>query len=110
MASSRTKTLVMCAVCMALAFAANKVTLFSMPAGGSVTLCSMFFITLAGFWFGPVYGILTGVAMGLLDLVTGGYFVHPAQVLLDYPLAWRSARWAWPVFSENLNSECKSDM
>jgi thiamine transporter len=86
MATSKTKVLVMCAMCVALAFVLNKLPMFSMPNGGSVTACSMFFIALAGLWFGPVYGLLSGVVMGLLDLATGGYILNPAQVMLDYIL------------------------
>ncbi len=87
MAASKTKVMVMCAMCVALAFVLNKyVPLFSLPNGGSVTACSMFFIALAGLWFGPVYGVISGVVMGLLDLALGGYMLNPVQVLLDYIL------------------------
>jgi thiamine transporter len=76
----------MCALCVALAFVLNKLPMFSMPNGGSVTACSMFFIALAGLWFGPAYGLLSGVVLGLLDLATGGYILNPVQVMLDYIL------------------------
>jgi len=79
--------LVMCAVCIALAFALNQVALFRMPQGGSITPFSMFFITLAAFWFGPVWGVISGVAMGLLDMTTGFYSVHIGSIILDYPVA-----------------------
>jgi thiamine transporter len=81
------KTLTYCAICIALAFALSNVKLFHMPQGGSVTLCSMLFIVLAGYWFGPVAGITTGVAHGLLNLIVDPFVVHPVQLLLDYPLA-----------------------
>lgn len=85
--TSTSKKLAVCAVCIALAFLLNQVTLFRMPQGGSITPASMLFITLAGYWLGPVYGILAGVSKGLLDTITGAYVVHPIQYLLDYPLA-----------------------
>lgn len=85
--TSRSKKLAVCAACIALAFLLNQVTLFRMPQGGSITPASMLFITLAGYWLGPVYGIIAGVSKGLLDTVTGAYVVHPIQYLLDYPLA-----------------------
>jgi thiamine transporter len=83
-----TKMLVMTAVCIALSLVLNQLTLFRMPQGGSVTAGSMFFIVLAGYWFGPVVGIIAGFAAGLLSLMLGGYVVHPIQLLLDYPLAY----------------------
>ena len=84
---SKTKTMTVCAACVALAFVLNQITLFSMPQGGSITPASMLFIVLAGYWLGPFYGILAGVTKGLLDTVMGAYVIHPIQFLLDYPLA-----------------------
>jgi len=72
------------AICIALSVALSFVTPYTMPQGGSVTLCSMFFITLAGYWFGPAAGIIAGVTRGLLDLTLRPYVVHPVQLLLDY--------------------------
>ena len=81
------RTLTYCAICVALALALSMIRLFPMPQGGEVTLCSMLFIVLAGYWFGPKAGILAGVSLGLLKFVISPYAVHPAQILLDYPLA-----------------------
>ena len=83
---SKTKMLTIGAICVALAFVLNQLTIYRMPMGGSVTPFSMLFIILAGYWLGPLYGILSGVALGLLDTVTGAYIVHPLQYLLDYIL------------------------
>ena len=83
---SKTKMLAVGSVCVALAFVLNQLTLFRMPMGGSITPFSMLFIVLAGYWLGPLYGILSGVALGLLDTATGAYVVHPLQYLLDYIL------------------------
>ena len=87
MSKFKIRELTICAVCVALAVVLSNIKLFSMPQSGSVTPCSMFFIVLAGYWFGPAAGLMSGAAMGLLDLLMGGYVVHPAQLLLDYPLA-----------------------
>jgi len=81
---SKAKMITVGAVCITLAFVLNQISLFRMPMGGSVTPVSMLFIVLAGYWLGPVYGILSGVAMGLLDTAMGAYVVHPAQYMLDY--------------------------
>jgi thiamine transporter len=82
-----TRTLVMCAICVAIAVVLQQIPAFRLPQGGSLTLCSMLFITLAGYWFGPAIGALTGIVLGLLDLLLGGYYFHPVQVVLDYPVA-----------------------
>lgn len=81
------KTLVYCAVCIALSVATGSLTLFSLPNGGSVTPGSMLFACLPGFFFGPAYGVASGVAYGLLSFILKPYFYTPLQVLVDYPLA-----------------------
>jgi len=83
---SKAKMITVGAVCVAMAFLLNQVAIFRMPMGGSVTPASMLFIALAGYWLGPLYGILAGVAMGLLDTATGAWVVHPMQYVLDYIL------------------------
>ncbi len=82
-----TKQLVFSAVAIALAFVTSNIKLFKMPMGGSITLFSMFFITLIGYWYGPVIGILTGVSYGLLQMFIDPYIVSLPQLLVDYPLA-----------------------
>ena len=84
--ASKARCLAYCAVCIALAFILNQVSLFRMPQGGSITPASMLFVVLAGYWLGPVYGIMAGVTKGLLDTITGAYILHPAQYVLDYLL------------------------
>jgi len=81
------KALAYSGLAIALATILSNFTLFQLPQGGSVTPFSMMFIVLIGYWFGPFEGILAGVTYGLLQLALGGYVVHPAQLLLDYPLA-----------------------
>jgi len=82
-----TKQLVFSAVAIALAFVTSNIKLFRMPMGGSITLFSMFFITLIGYWYGPVVGILTGISYGLLQMIIDPYIVSLPQILVDYPLA-----------------------
>ena len=84
---TKAKQLAICAMCIALAFLLNQVSLFRMPQGGSITPASMLFIVLAGYWLGPAYGFIAGVAMGLLNMLTGAFIVHPVQAALDYLLA-----------------------
>jgi len=83
---SKAKMLTVGAVCIAMAFMLNQISLFRMPMGGSITPASMLFVALAGYWLGPVYGIISGVSMGLLNSATGAVVVHPLQYLFDYVL------------------------
>lgn len=85
--SRNVKRLVFCAMCIALSTVTGSITLFSLQNGGSVTPFSMLFATLPGLFFGPVYGIATGAAYGILNLILKPYIYTPLQVLIDYPLA-----------------------
>ena len=82
-----TRQIVFSGVAIALATVLSGVKIFKMPWGGSVTLCSMLFVTLIGFWYGPAAGLLTGVAHGLLQLVLGSAVYSLPQLVVDYPLA-----------------------
>ena len=82
-----TKQLVFSAVAIALAFATSNLKLFHMPMGGSVTLFSMFFITLIGTWYGPSVGLMVGIAYGILQLMIDPYIISVPQMLVDYLLA-----------------------
>lgn len=81
-----TRQLVFCAASIAVAFALSYVRLFSMPWGGSVTLCSMLFVCLTGYFYGPKAGLMAAFAYGLLQLLQdgGSYMIHPFQVCCDY--------------------------
>lgn len=73
---------------------------FSMPQGGSVSLV-MIPIVLMAFRRGLGAGLLTGLAVGLLQLVTGRVYIVPlsfgfafTQVTLDYLVAFASVGFA----------------
>lgn len=83
----QTRQLVYCAGAMALAMVTSFMKIVSLPFGGSITLFSMLFICLIGYVYGVRAGVMTGVAYGMLQLITGPYIFAPLQVLLDYPLA-----------------------
>jgi len=72
---------------IALATAFSMLKLFAMPMGGSVTLLSMFLVTLVAYWYGPAAGILGGVVYGLLQMAIDPYIVSIPQMLIDYPFA-----------------------
>ena len=82
-----TRQIMFSAMAMALATVTSMIKLFDAPMGGSVTLCSMLFIVLIGYWYGPKVGILTGVAYGILQLVIDPYILSLPQMIVDYPLA-----------------------
>ena len=79
--------LVLCAVLIALSIVLNQVKIIPMPYGGSLTLFSMLAATLTGYFCGPKWGITSGVALGFLNMIYDGYFLHPVQIILDYVLA-----------------------
>ena len=85
--SKNVKILVYCAMCIALATVTSMVKLFSFPTGGAITLCSMLFAMLPGYFFGPVVGITSGVAYGILQFIIDPYVLTPVQAILDYVLA-----------------------
>ncbi len=83
-----TKQLVFCSVSMALAFVTSYIKVGpELPFGGSVTLFSMLFICLIGYWYGTATGILTGLAYGILQFLQEPYVLSFFQVCCDYILA-----------------------
>lgn len=82
-----TKQLVYCGVAMALAMVCSMIKFANLPMGGSCTLCSMLFIVLIGYWYGPTVGLTTGLAYGLLQFIMEPIFYTLPQMLIDYPLA-----------------------
>lgn len=82
-----TRMMANASLCIALAFILSYVKLYEMPQGGSVTLASMLPIFMFAYAYGTAPGLIIGFAYGLLQFVQGGWFVHPVQFLLDYPLA-----------------------
>lgn len=87
--SFTTKQLVFAGVALAVAFPLSYIKIIHMPWGGSVTLCSMLFVSLIGYWFGPSIGLTAAFAYSLLQFIQGGssYMLSPLQVMLDYIFA-----------------------
>ena len=76
-----------CAAAIALGTILSNIKLFSFPTGGSITLISMLVICLPGYWFGLGAGIMTGIAYGVLQMLVDPYILFPAQLIVDYILA-----------------------
>ncbi len=88
MRSARVRVIVEIALSVALAAVLGlwKITLPWNFAGGSVSLVMLplFVVSLRrGVWA----GVAAGAVFGVIDYFMEPFFVHPAQVLLDYPVA-----------------------
>ena len=81
------KVLIFCAMAIALASVCSMIKLFKLPMGGSVTVFSMLFITIIGYFYGPLIGILGGIAYGLLEFIIDPYIISIPQVFVDYIFA-----------------------
>ena len=81
------KSISYAAVCIALSFALSYLKIFEMPQGGSVTIASLLPLMIYSFMFGTKKGVFAGVIYGILQAVQDPYIIHPAQFLLDYPVA-----------------------
>lgn len=79
--------LTVCAAAIALGTILSNIKLFSFPTGGSITLLSMLVVSLPGYWFGLGAGIMTGIAYGVLQMLADPYILFPAQLIVDYLLA-----------------------
>ena len=91
---SRTRTLVECALMIAVGTVLAQIKIFEMPNGGSITLLSMLPFILISFRHGVKWGLFTGFVNSLLQMLLG-FYAPPAGtvaafvgvVLLDYVLA-----------------------
>lgn len=95
--SARTLRLVESGILIALAAVLSMLKLWQMPLGGEITFCSMLPILVAGYKYGPRWGMLTGFTFSfvrlLLDsgLLSGFAGMHwqsiIGSVVLDYIIA-----------------------
>ena len=87
---SRTAVMVEGALCVALAIVLSKFDLFKMPNGGSIDLGLAPLLVFA--WRrGLRWGCGAGALTGVVKVLFGGHIFHPAQAVLDYPLAYACA-------------------
>ena len=81
------KILVVTSMLIATGTVASMVTFFTMPNGGTITLCSMMFLSLIGYFYGAKVGFLAGIVYGVVQMMLGTSWLNMTQVLLDYFLA-----------------------
>lgn len=72
---------------IALAFVTSFIKFLHLPMGGSITLFSMFFICLIGYWYGLRVGLMAAVAYGILQMVVDPYIISVPQMFCDYIFA-----------------------
>lgn len=79
--------LVEIAIAIALVAVLSNIRVYKLPQGGSITAGSLVPIFYIALRWGGRAGILAGVLAGVVNYILEPFFVHPAQVLLDYPIA-----------------------
>lgn len=95
MKTDKTRILVECALMIAISTALGYVPIFTMPLGGSITLCSMAPLIVVSLRHGAKWGLLTGSVHGLLQMMLGlknifyctTFAAMVGCALLDYILA-----------------------
>lgn len=83
-----TRAIALAGVCTALSFVLSYVKFEgAWLQGGSITLVSFLPICLFSYIYGMKKGLIVGFVYGLLQAIQDPFIVHPAQFLLDYPIA-----------------------
>ncbi|MFT9056346.1 MAG: energy-coupled thiamine transporter ThiT [Ethanoligenens sp.] len=70
--NARTLRLVESGILIALAVVLSLLKLWQMPLGGEITFCSMLPILIAGYKYGPKWGLLTGFTFSIIKLLLDG--------------------------------------
>ena len=70
-----------------MSFGLSYVKIFEMPQGGSITLFSLLPIMIFSFIYGTKKGVFVCFIYGVLQAIQDPWIIHPAQFLLDYPVA-----------------------
>ena len=74
-------------ITIAMSFVLSYVKLWEMPQGGSITFVSLLPIMIFAFIYGTKKGVIVGLIYGIMQAMQDCYIIHPAQFLLDYPIA-----------------------
>ena len=88
---SKTRTLVECALMIALGTVLANIKIFEMPNGGSITLLSMLPFILISFRHGVKWGLFTGFVNSLLQMLLGFYALLGLACVIAKPFKNRLA-------------------
>lgn len=103
MRNSKIQLMAEMAMCAALAIVFDFLPLFTAPQGGSISL-TMIPVFLIAFRWGLKQGLITGLLLAALQLVTKLSFVNLIQVFLDYIAAFTSLGLAGLLYKQIKNS------
>ena len=112
--TGKTRILAECAILIALGTILAQIKLYELPNGGSVTAASMVPFILISLRHGPRWGLLTGFANSLLQMLLGGLWPTPAgtafamvlEVILDYLMPFTALGLAW-IFAKPFGEKKK---
>ena len=82
-----TKSIAYAAVCLATSFALSFIKVSPVTYGGSITLASFVPVLIYAYAFGAVRGFIVGLVFGVLNFISGPWFLTPMTFILDYLLA-----------------------
>lgn len=82
-----THCIALAGITVAMSFGLSYVKLFELPQGGSVTLFSLLPIMIFSYVYGTKKGVFVCLIYGILQAIQDPWIIHPAQFLLDYPIA-----------------------
>lgn len=74
-------------ICIAMSFVLSYIKLWEMPQGGSITFVSLLPVMIFAYVYGAKKGFLIGLIYGIMQAMQDPYIIHPAQFILDYPVA-----------------------
>ena len=94
-------------ICVALSFVLSYAALFKMPQGGTVTLASLLPLMLFAYSYGLKRGLIVGLIFGLFQSLQDPFIIHPAQYMLDYPIAFSMIGFAGVVSGLKLPAQFK---
>ena len=85
-----TRCIAMAGITIAMSFGLSYIKLWDMPQGGSVTLLSLLPVMIFANVYGSKKGVFVCFIYGVLQAMQDPWIIHPAQFLLDYPIAFAS--------------------
>ncbi|TCD46711.1 energy-coupled thiamine transporter ThiT [Streptococcus sp. X16XC17] len=103
MFQSRLRILAEIAIFAAIALILDRLPLYTLPQGGSISLV-MLPILLLALRHGFATGLVTGAIVGSIQLFYGGYFLNIFQIFLDYAVAYAGVGFAG-LFATSLKQE-----